>query len=87
MHVTQFQCCGVRSPSDYNYSRWRVEELGGPELRVPLTCCALREDQPQPYRNPRPRDLETCQSRDPLQHHSQRHTQVARLQTGGTHCN
>ncbi|KAF0311129.1 Tetraspanin-11 [Amphibalanus amphitrite] len=71
----KFQCCGVQSPSDYNYSRWRVEELGGAELRVPLTCCTLREDAPQPYRNPHPRDPETCQKRDPLQHHSQRHTQ------------
>ena len=71
----KFQSCGVRSPSIYNYSRWRVEELGGPDLRVPFACCALSEDQPQPYRNPLPRDLETSQGRDLLQHHSQRYTQ------------
>ncbi|XP_037071310.1 tetraspanin-11-like [Pollicipes pollicipes] len=71
----KFQCCGIRSPSDYDFSRWRVEEMGGAQLRVPLTCCALSRGSAHPYLNPRPRDVHACQTRQPDVHQAERHTQ------------
>ncbi|KAF4525647.1 hypothetical protein B566_EDAN001247 [Ephemera danica] len=72
---TTFHCCGVLSPADFEASWWRMQELGGRELRVPLTCCRLG-NQPgddRAFLNPIPRNNSLCQAPGQTPQNSERY--------------
>ncbi|XP_065331399.1 leukocyte antigen CD37-like [Cloeon dipterum] len=62
----KFKCCGVLGASDYEASWWRMQELGSREMRVPLTCCHLRNapGDERAFLDPVPFNNTACQAPD-----------------------
>ncbi|CAD6245149.1 GSCOCG00013552001-RA-CDS, partial [Cotesia congregata] len=72
---TTFSCCGINGSNNYGTSWWRLQEVGRRNLVVPLTCCLLNNTNNfDAFLNPVVKDLETCQTLNPVKHQRARHT-------------
>lgn len=71
-NLIQFNCCGIKSPAEYNSSIWKLQGLT-PGLNVPLTCCRLSEEtgtyrtmmkkkRQFSYLDPKPINVSLCQA-------------------------